>query len=134
VLLRRFSSKEEERRLVAAPLPREQLGTALVGLENHLNYIHRPNGELSVNEAWGLAVLYNSSILDLYFRAMNGSTQVSATELRTMPLPSLDVIRQIGRLARAAKDPLREAGSLVLHAMPGVSHIAQGVDSRVQEG
>jgi len=131
VLLRRFSSKEEERRLVAAPLAREQLGSALVGLENHLNYIYRPHGELSVNEAWGLAVLYNSSVLDLYFRAMNGSTQVSATELRTMPLPSLDVIRQIGRLARASKDPLREAGSLVLYAMPGVSHIAQGADSRV---
>src|SRR5438445_1360675 len=37
VLLRRFSAKEEARRLVAAPWLKQALGGPLVGIENHLN-------------------------------------------------------------------------------------------------
>jgi adenine-specific DNA-methyltransferase len=66
-------------------------------LENHLNYIHRPHGSLSVEEVVGLAALLNSPILDTYFRIINGNTQVSATELRAIPLPSLDIIVKIGQ-------------------------------------
>lgn len=101
VIIRRFSAKEDRRRLVAAPLVEGQLGQQVVGLENHLNYIHRPNGTLSADEAWGLAVLYNSDIFDTYFRSLNGNTQVSATEIRTIPLPPMHVIEEIGRKARS---------------------------------
>lgn len=96
VLLRRFSAKEEQRRLVAAPYLSE-LDTPLLGLENHLNYIHRPGGMLSDEETRGLSALLNSSLLDTYFRLSNGNTQVSATELRAMPLPPLEIIVEIGR-------------------------------------
>jgi adenine-specific DNA-methyltransferase len=96
VLLRRFSAKEERRRLTAAPYLAELDGPFL-GLENHLNYIHRPNGTLSTDETKGLAALLNSHLLDTYFRISNGNTQVSATELRAMPLPSLDIIVKIGQ-------------------------------------
>jgi adenine-specific DNA-methyltransferase len=99
VLLRRFSSKEQSRRLIAAPLLAGQLDTHLIGLENHLNYIHRPGSCLSEEEAYGLAVLLNSELLDTYFRIQNGNTQVSATELRAMPLPPLLKISEIGRVA-----------------------------------
>jgi adenine-specific DNA-methyltransferase len=99
VVLRRFSAKEQHRRLTAAPLPADLLNTELVGLENHLNYIHRPGGTLLPEEVWGLAALLNSSLLDIYFRIFSGNTQVSATELRAMPLPPLDVIHAIGRRA-----------------------------------
>ncbi len=104
VLLRRFSAKEEHRRLVAAPLFETQLDSDFIGLENHLNYIHRPNGSLSEEEACGLAVLYNTELLDTYFRAVNGNTQVSATELREIRLPDRDVIIEIGRRALAVKN------------------------------
>lgn len=97
VLLRRFSAKEETRRLTAAPYLAERFPCDLVGIENHLNYIYRPGGALSENEVWGLAALYNSSLLDTYFRCVNGNTQVSATELRGMPLPDISVVRQIGQ-------------------------------------
>lgn len=100
VLLRRFSAKEERRRLTAAPLLADQLGGALIGLENHLNYIHRPGGSLSEEEAFGLAALYNSALLDGYFRCLNGNTQVGATELRVMPLPPIGAIRELGRSIR----------------------------------
>jgi adenine-specific DNA-methyltransferase len=99
VLLRRFSAKEQARRLTAAPLLAGRLNSPFIGLENHLNYIHRPGGVLTEEEAYGLAVLFNSALLDRYFRTYNGNTQVSATELRAMPLPPLEVIVEIGRRA-----------------------------------
>lgn len=98
VLIRRFSAKEDHRRLTAAPLLAEQLGSKLIGLENHLNYIHRPRGDLLLAEVFGLSALFNCQILDLYFRTFNGNTQVSATEIRSMPLPPLEAIKEIGQL------------------------------------
>jgi adenine-specific DNA-methyltransferase len=100
VLLRRFSAKEEHRRLTAAPyLATDFKGFELIGLENHLNYIYRPKGSLAREEAFGIAALLNCRLLDVYFRSFNGNTQVSATELRSIPLPTLDKIRKIGRVA-----------------------------------
>ena len=97
VLLRRFSAKEERRRLTAAPYLASALkGFELIGLENHLNYIHRPKGALTKAEAYGIAALLNCKLLDVYFRSFNGNTQVSATELRSIPLPPLEVIRKVG--------------------------------------
>ncbi len=113
VLIRRFSAKEEKRRLVAAPFLNADLKSAWLGLENHLNYVHRPGGELTEEEAWGLAVLYNSSILDSYFRTMNGNTQVSATELRSMPLPDRDAFLALGRAAMALRHSSEEIDSMV---------------------
>jgi adenine-specific DNA-methyltransferase len=112
VVLRRFSAKEEHRRLTSAPLFAGQLGSHLIGLENHLNYIHRPGGSLSKEEALGLSILYNSSFLDTYFRSINGNTQVSATELRAMPLPDLEIILEIGRKALKLKDPIQHIETL----------------------
>ncbi|MFQ5757975.1 MAG: Eco57I restriction-modification methylase domain-containing protein [Acidiferrobacterales bacterium] len=115
VLLRRFSAKEERRRLTAAPyLACEFYHTPFVGFENHLNYIHRPGGMLSEDEAWGLAALYNSALLDTYFRCISGNTQVSATELRAMPLPALDVITAIGKRVKSLDDPLAGLDDLVM--------------------
>jgi adenine-specific DNA-methyltransferase len=125
VLVRRFSSKEQTRRLTAAPLLAGQLGSRLVGIEHHLNYVHRPNGTLTADEAWGLAVLYNSSLLDRYFRTLNGNTQVSATELRAMPLPSLDLIREIGKIARRAADAASEVETLAAVALGGAHEAIQ---------
>lgn len=97
VLLRRFSAKEERRRLTAAPYLASTLKSfKLIGLENHLNYIHRPKGALTKAEAYGIAALLNCKLLDVYFRSFNGNTQVSATELRSIPLPPLEVIREVG--------------------------------------
>ena len=96
VLLRRFSAKEEKRRLVAAPLVQGCFNADMVGLENHLNYIRGVSRELDEELAYGIAVLLNSAFLDRYFRVSNGNTQVSATELRAMPLPDEEHIRVIG--------------------------------------
>ena len=103
ILIRRFSAKEEARRLVAAPYE-PITGFESVGLENHLNYVYRPNGVLTVDEVWGLSALLNSETLDAYFRCVNGNTQVSATELRAMPMPPVEMLLEIGRRARGITD------------------------------
>jgi adenine-specific DNA-methyltransferase len=99
VLLRRFSAKEEDRRLTAAPLLAKHFDAEHLGIENHVNYIHRPAGGMSDDEARGLSVLLNSRILDDYFRVSSGNTQVSATEIRALPLPSRQFIETLGRMA-----------------------------------
>ncbi|MGH8676704.1 MAG: Eco57I restriction-modification methylase domain-containing protein [Burkholderiales bacterium] len=103
VVLRRFSAKEDRRRLTAAPHIARSVAASKIGLENHLNFIHKPAGQLSGDEVYGLAALLNSKLLDTYFRMSSGNTQVSATELRAMRLPGLDAIRKIG--ARVRDDP-----------------------------
>ena len=96
VLIRRFSAKEEKRRLVSAPLIRGSLNAGMVGLENHLNYVRGVWRDLDEELAYGMSALLNSACLDRYFRISNGNTQVSATELRAMPLPAEEQIRSIG--------------------------------------
>ena len=97
VLLRRFSAKEEARRLVAAPWLKGMVPGPLLGIENHLNYVYRMRGELDEDEVWGLSALLNTELLDTYFRVSSGNTQVSATELRAMPLPPREMIVSIGQ-------------------------------------
>jgi adenine-specific DNA-methyltransferase len=121
VLLRRFSAKEEERRLVAGPYLARTGNTSMVGLENHLNYVYRPGGTLTEDEAFGIAALLSSSLLDTYFRISNGNTQVSATELRTMPLPPLAVIHSIGQQARKLGGDLAAINAVVMK-LAGFEH------------
>ena len=61
-----------------------------------MNYVYRSGSELSQDEAFGLAAYFNSSIVDRYFRAISGNTQVNATEIRGMPVPDIDSLIQIG--------------------------------------
>ncbi len=96
VFLRRFSAKDDKSRLVACPYYSSISEAEFIGVENHLNYIYRRNGELELNEILGLSALLNSNLFDTYFRTFNGNINVSATELREMPLPPLEDIKQIG--------------------------------------
>lgn len=97
ILLRRMSSKDDTSRLVAAPYFGNMSKYKYVGIENKLNYIYRPEGHLRRDETIGLAALLDSDIFDAYFRTFNGNINVSATELRAMPLPPIDTIREIGK-------------------------------------
>ncbi|MCK6580922.1 MAG: SAM-dependent methyltransferase [Anaerolineae bacterium] len=112
VLLRRFSAKEEPRRLVAGAFLSDDFLSSTVGFENHLNYIYRKQDELSDAEVKGLTALYNSALFDRYFRITNGNTQVNAAELRSLPLPPLEIIQSIGAVCMS--NPLVDVDQLVL--------------------
>lgn len=99
VLLRRFSPKEDARRVTAAAYTGDLPGSQ-IGLENHLNYIYRPGGSITPMEALGIAAYLNSHQVDAHFRSVAGSTQVNATELRQLPMPTMSQIVAIGEMCR----------------------------------
>lgn len=96
IFLRRFSSKDDDSRLIAAPYFGNTSQALFIGVENKLNYIYRPKGHLERAEVMGIAALLDSDLFDTYFRTFNGNINVSATELREMPMPPLETIKEIG--------------------------------------
>lgn len=88
VVLRRLSSKEEKRRVVAYLLEEDALTAERVGFENHLNVIHCDRRGLPFALARGLVGYLNSQAVDDYFRTFSGQTQVNATDLRHLRYPS----------------------------------------------
>lgn len=96
VLTKRFTSKEEKRRVVAHILRHEDVPYTAIGIENHLNVFHRRKKGIPENLAVGLAQYLNSSEVDDYFRSFSGHTQVNATDLRRLPYPSLAELIQLG--------------------------------------
>lgn len=97
VVTKRFTSKEERRRIVAAVLDPAHVEADHVGLENHLNYFHLKGCGLSPSMARGLAVFLNSTAVDDFFRQFSGHTQVNATDLRNMRYPNAEMLEVLGR-------------------------------------
>jgi len=108
VFLRRFSSKDDKSRLIAAPYFSHYNETNLIGVENKLNYIYKLKGELQENEVVGISALLNSNLFDTYFQTFNGNVNVSATEIRLMPFPPIEIIREVGNRLLAKKDYSQE--------------------------
>jgi adenine-specific DNA-methyltransferase len=113
VLVKRFSSKEEKKRVVAAVYDADRISGASVGFENHLNYFHQNGRGLDLAIARGLAVFLNWSMVDTYFRQFNGHTQVNATDLRSMRYPSLSELKALGESISANFPDQDELDALV---------------------
>ena len=101
VFVKRFTAKEERRRL--------QCGILLVtdypqyehiGTQNKINFIKCSSAE----EAYGIYTLLNSTIYDIYYRILNGSTQVNSTEINAMPVPNHAAIVSMGRQLMETND------------------------------
>ena len=104
-VVRRFSSKEEKRRIVASVIrPGDFPDYQALGIENHLNIFHMARNGLPDTIAHGLAVFLNSSTVDQEFRRFNGHTQVNATDLRRMKYPSKAMLSELGKWAMASAD------------------------------
>lgn len=99
-LVRRFSSKEEKRRIVARVLDPKEIGDSpMVGLENYFNVFHDKKKGLQKELAYGLAIYLNSTAVDQQFRRFNGHTQVNATDLKLMKYPSRETLVELGSWA-----------------------------------
>jgi adenine-specific DNA-methyltransferase len=96
LLTKRFTSKEEPRRLVACLVDPETLKTEWIGFENHLNYFHAGGRGLDRRLALGLFLFLNSTVADQYFRSFSGHTQVNATDLRALPYPERKTLEAMG--------------------------------------
>ena len=123
VFLRRFSAKDDNSRLVATPYFVDISQAEYIGVENHLNYIYRPKGHLDRNEILGLSALLNSKLFDTYFRTFNGNINVSATELREMPFPPIEDIRQIGNQLILLNDFTQLRVDEIINNLYGTEHI-----------
>lgn len=97
VLTKRFSAKEERRRIVAAIYDPARVTASQVAFENHLNYFHAHGAGLPPTLAKGLAAYLNSSLVDAYFRQFSGHTQVNASDLRSLPYPARCALIALGR-------------------------------------
>jgi adenine-specific DNA-methyltransferase len=108
-VVRRFSSKEERRRIVASVVdPTAFPGITAIGFENHLNVFHCGKHGLPKDLARGLAVFLNASSTDAIFRCFNGHTQVNATDLRRIKYPSWEALVRLGVWA-ASHAPLDQS-------------------------
>lgn len=106
VFCKRFTAKEERRRLQCGIyLEKDFPDYDFIATQNKINYVDSVDGSaLSEEMVYGIYVLLNSTLYDLYYRILNGSTQVNSTEINAMPVPGADVIRQLGKCLLQAGD------------------------------
>jgi len=100
-VVRRFSSKEERRRIVAHVVNPKAFKAEAIGFENHLNVFHAKKQGLRADVAYGLAVFLNSTVVDDYFRRFSGHTQVNATDLRLIRYPEPMALEALGKWAQS---------------------------------
>lgn len=104
VVVKRFSAKEEKRRLVASIVTPEDFTNEEIAFENHLNVFMQSKHGLDRYMAYGLTVWLNTTWLDGKFRLFSGHTQVNATDLRNLPYPTANQLSKMGRMLEAERE------------------------------
>ena len=105
-VVRRFSSKEEKRRIVASVVQPDTFADAeMLGLENHLNVYHENKHGLPEALARGLTIYLNTTGVDENFRRSSGHTQVNATDLKIMKYPSREALIKLGEWVMSNGEP-----------------------------
>jgi adenine-specific DNA-methyltransferase len=96
VLVKRFSAKEEPRRVSAALLLPDDLPGSTLAIENHLNVFHVLHAGVDPVVAAGLTAYLNSAPVDQFVRLFSGHTQINAGDLRSLRYPTLEQLHAIG--------------------------------------
>jgi len=99
LFVKRFTSKEEHRRLQSAIyIARNYPEYRMISTQNKINFIDTvDNSEMSEELVYGLYAVINSTLYDKYYRILNGSTQVNATEMNSIPFPARNELEYMGR-------------------------------------
>ena len=108
VLVKRFSSKEQKKRIYASCYFSEKYDYPYITFENHLNYIKNAKNYISKKEVLGIMAYLNSTFVDNYFRTINGNTQVNAKEIENLPFPKLNEIQAIGEHLEVINNSLNQ--------------------------
>ena len=105
LFVKRFTAKEEPRRLQCGIyLAKKYPQYECISTQNKINFVDGLVTELSECVVYGLYVLFNSTLYDVYYRILNGSTQVNSTEINAMPVPDFETIQNMGRKLLKSKD------------------------------
>lgn len=108
-VVRRFSSKEQKRRIYASVVnPDFSPESIAFGFENHLNVFHFRKKGIPETVAYGLAAYLNSTYIDKLFRRFSGHTQVNAADLRKLKYPGLNSLEVLGDWAKEQINPSQE--------------------------
>ena len=59
---------------------------------------------MDAQTTYGVYALLNSTLFDMYYRILNGSTQVNSTEINNIPVPPASMIKKIGEQILVTKD------------------------------
>jgi len=120
VLLKRFSSKDEKRRLVSGVYSAEDHKCQYICFGNKVNYLGVQGEIIDKDEAYGLSAIFNSQFMDNYFRCISGNTQVNATEIRIMRFPTRNQVKQIGMKLKNMKNYDVHNVDLVVNKILGI--------------
>jgi adenine-specific DNA-methyltransferase len=118
-VVRRFSSKEERRRIVAHVVDPGVFKGDAIGFENHLNVFHSAKKGIDKDVAHGLSVFLNSTAVDAYFRRFSGHTQVNATDLRLLLYPELKDLKKLGQWIQAQHGVTQDSVDRQVEAVNG---------------
>ncbi len=98
VFCKRFTAKEERRRLQCGVYsPSDFSEYQYIGTQNKINFVDKIDGsEMDKETTYGVFALLNTTLFDMYYRILNGSTQVNSTEINNIPVPPIVLIKRIG--------------------------------------
>ena len=103
VILKRFTTKEQKKRFDTALIYEEDFEEyKYFALDNMTNYIHNPDKSLTKEQTRGISRYLNLPIVELYFRILNGHTQVNANEVYALPFPSMKELEKMGKKVRVS--------------------------------
>jgi len=99
LFVKRFTAKEERRRLQCAIYLADQYPEfSKISTQNKINFIDTiDNTGMTAELVCGLYIILNSTLYDIYYRILNGSTQVNATEMNNIPVPARSILEKLGK-------------------------------------
>lgn len=96
VLVKRITSKEENRRIISSIYDESVSNFKFVGFDNKVNYYHIKKEGMNIELAKGLCIYLNSTFVDIYFRMISGSTQVNVRDLKNIRYPDENQLIELG--------------------------------------
>lgn len=106
VLVQRTTSKEQSRRVLGAVIPQDFIDRNNgVVVENHLNIVYS-DGLIREVTVETINALLNSEVFDRIYRCISGSVAVSAYELMSVPLPTIEGLTKLQKIILAGSDRL----------------------------
>lgn len=99
LLLRKVTAKDDKETIISAVLRKNYFNCELLGVDNNLLYFHSKNheGELSIEECYGLFCYINSNYFKQLYSLINGNHTINVSDFNNIKFPDLYSIKQMGK-------------------------------------